>query len=141
MKRKIFTFKERKKVHKKYGKRCAYCGDKITYPQMQIDHIVPMYNYELFFRTWITTKFNRGIPEFLLHLKMNDVNHFDNLNPSCRVCNKAKDTFSLEVFRSELESQLDRAFKQSSNYRRALKFNQVKETRKPIIFHFEKIRK
>ncbi|MBS3993134.1 MAG: HNH endonuclease [Bacteroidetes bacterium] len=120
----------REVVFNKYNGYCAYCGDKLI--KMQIDHIIPQSNFN-----WCI-KNKRDIPEFLNHLNENDVNHIDNLNPSCSICNKAKDTFSLRVFRQELEDQLKRAKKYSRNYRFALKYGQVKETPNPIIFYFEK---
>lgn len=79
------------------------------------------------------------VPNFLKHLDENDVNHIDNLYPSCRKCNNFKTSFTLEIFRSELEKQLERTKKSSSSYRRALQFGQVVETPKPIVFHFEKM--
>lgn len=116
-------------VFNKYNGHCAYCGDKLI--KMQIDHIIPQSNF------YWHIKNNRDIPIFLNHLKEGDENHIDNLNPSCAVCNKAKDTFSLRVFRLELEDQINRAKKYSRNYRFALKYCQVIETKQPIVFHFE----
>jgi 5-methylcytosine-specific restriction endonuclease McrA len=118
-------------VFNKYNGKCAYCGDPLN--KMQVDHIIPQRNFlESILK-------NYDIPEFLKHLKEDDVNHIDNLNPSCAVCNKAKDTFSLRVFRIELQDQFNRAKKYSRNLRFALKFNQVIETPSEIVFYFEKI--
>lgn len=127
----------REKVYKKFKGCCAYCGDKILYRKMQVDHIVPQSNYE--HSTYNEVVKDLWVPNFLRHLDVNDVNHIDNLHPSCAKCNKFKDSFSLEKFREELGKQLERARKTSSNYRRALKYGQVKETPQPIIFHFEKM--
>lgn len=121
----------REKVFNKYDGKCAYCGDKLI--KMQVDHIIPQRN----FLESILKKYD--IPVFLKHLKEGDVNHIDNLNPSCAVCNKFKDTFSLRVFRRELQDQFNRAKKYSRNLRFALKFNQVVETPSEIVFHFEKV--
>ena len=127
----------RKRVYKKYKGCCAYCGNKIEYKSMQVDHIIPQSNFA-------TDTFNERIkdlrvPNFLKHLDKNDVNHIDNLNPSCRKCNNFKSSFTLELFRSELSCQLERTRKTSSNYRRALQFGQVVETPKPIKFFFEQM--
>ena len=129
----------RKVVWQKYNCHCAYCGDKIKYKDMQIDHIIPKLNWDnvMMYKDRISY-WSKYVPDFLKHLTSIDLNHIDNLSPSCRICNKFKDTFDLEMFRSELMEQTQRAFKTSSNYRRALKFNQIKETPKRIIFYFER---
>lgn len=36
------TKAERFQVYNKYGGHCAYCGKKIGYKDMQVDHIDPM---------------------------------------------------------------------------------------------------
>ncbi|MCG8208334.1 HNH endonuclease [Tenacibaculum finnmarkense] len=117
-------------IFKKYNGKCAYCGDDLK--KMQVDHIIPQRN---FLESVINGK---DIPIFLKHLNENDLNHIDNLNPSCATCNNFKDTFSLTAFRRELGNQLNRAKKYSSNFRFALKYGQVKETPTEIIFYFER---
>lgn len=37
-----FSKKQRLEVYNKFGGRCAYCGHKIEYKDMQIDHIKPV---------------------------------------------------------------------------------------------------
>lgn len=123
----------REEVHEKFGSCCAYCGDEIEYKAMQVDHVIPQYNYEFIIRT-------HQQPEFLKHLTVSDVHHIDNLFPTCRVCNKWKSTFSVNEFRYEISKQLERTNEKSSNYRLAKKYGQVKETPTNIIFEFEKWR-
>ena len=129
----------RNEVYKKYNGHCAYCGDKLKFKDMQIDHIIPKSNFNHSVKTQIMHPNIdlKQIPNFLKHLTIDDLNHIDNLNLSCRVCNKAKDSFHLELFRTELEVQHHRARLYSRNYRFALKYKQVKETPKPIVFYFE----
>lgn len=103
--------KLREQVYQKYGGRCAYCGKEITLKQMQVDHIHPQY------------------------LGGND--DYDNLNPSCRVCNNWKLTHSVEQFRYEIEMQIDRLRLRSANFRMAERYGLVEITRKPVIFWFE----
>lgn len=124
--------KLRLKVYNKYDGHCAYCGERIEYNAMQVDHIIPQYN----FVQQVTNKI--WIPDFLLHLTVDDIDHIDNLNPACRVCNKWKNTHHLDLFRSELYEQLDRLNKRSSNYRIAKKYGQIKETPHKVEFYFEK---
>ncbi|MGK0413231.1 MAG: 5-methylcytosine-specific restriction endonuclease McrA [Polaribacter sp.] len=122
---------DREIVFNKYGGKCAYCGDSLK--RMQVDHIIPQRNF------LDSIKKNYDIPIFLKHLKEDDLNHIDNLNPSCATCNNFKDTFSLRMFRKELEKQVNRAKKYSRNFRFALKFNQITETPKKIVFYFERL--
>jgi hypothetical protein len=119
-------------VWNKFNNRCSYCGEKIRYEDMQVDHVIPKLN----FKTIIKNK-QYKVPLFLKHITTEDLNHIDNLFPSCRICNKRKDTYHLELFRFELSQQSIRAFKTSSNYRMALKYNQIIETPSSITFYFE----
>jgi 5-methylcytosine-specific restriction endonuclease McrA len=125
--------KQRQVVYDKHNGHCAYCGDKISVKDMQIDHIIPQLNYELIFKNNI----QKMIPSFLKHLTIRDLHHIDNLNPACRVCNKWKSTYHLELFRYELQEQTKRLKLRSSNYRMALRYGLVQETDVKIIFYFE----
>lgn len=71
---------KRAQVYAKYDGYCAYCGRKIAFKDMTIDHIKP--------------KGKGGSSEL------------SNLNPSCRLCNKTKATLSIEEFRKEITRQL-----------------------------------
>lgn len=122
---------DRQLILNKYNSRCGYCGELIELKSMQVDHIIPRSE----FLTCI--KNNWKIPEFLKHLRITDVNHNDNLMPTCRVCNKWKANFSLEFFRKELKEQIKRLNDYSSNYRIAKKYNMIQELDIPVIFYFE----
>lgn len=115
-----FSKARRKIILAKYGSRCSYCGKKITYSTMQVDHY------------W---------PKFLAHLKPDmDINCDENLKPSCRKCNNFKSSLRPEQFRIELEKQVQRLLN-NPQFDRALRFGQLKITEKPIIFYFEKFEK
>ena len=118
-------------IHSKYNCKCAYCGCEITIKEMQVDHIIPKKT----FRQTIVN--NHKVPSFLTHLTEFDVEHIDNKNPACRVCNKWKDAFDLELFRSELSEQLNRLNKYSASYRIAKKYGLIEEKTKKIKFYFE----
>lgn len=124
---------DRPLIYAKYSGRCAYCGEKITYKQMQVDHIIPQVD----FVRHVTNRVH--IPDFLKHLTPDDVNHIDNLNPSCRICNKWKSFHSLEMFRSELHSQVKRLNAYSPSYRMAKRYGQITEIHSPITFYFENV--
>ena len=131
---------KREVVYNKFKGKCAYCGEGLKYEHMQVDHIVPKSNYELTYSQKHIKCVSKRIPRFLRNLTTLDVDHIDNLFPSCRKCNNFKSTFYLELFRNELQLQLERANKTSRNYRLAKQFGQVKETPKPIKFYFETLK-
>lgn len=115
----------REEVYNKCGGHCAYCGEKITIKQMQVDHIVSQFHFRLNLNKKYTDK------------EMNDIS---NLLPTCRVCNKWKSSHSLEQFRYEISQQLKRLNEYNANYRFAKKYNLIEETPHQIIFYFEKMR-
>ena len=84
--------KDRQEIWNKYGRRCAYCGKKLEYKQMQVDHIIP--------KKWK----RRGYK---------NLNRMDNLNPSCARCNFYKRSRDLKGFRklmSTLHTRLEMHF-------------------------------
>ena len=88
----------RQQVYRKYNGRCAYCGKKLGYKDMQVDHIIPKARAH-FLKTEQGRKDIGGINIF-------NVNQLENLNPSCRRCNYYKRCNSLERFR-QLMKDLD----------------------------------
>ena len=127
----MISKEDRKIVFNKYNGHCAYCGEVLKFERMQVDHIIPQY----LFVTHIKNKFR--IPEFLTHLKEEDVDHIDNLMPTCASCNNWKRTFNIELFRSEIQEQVNRLNKTSANYRLAKRYGLVKEIKNPVTFYFE----
>lgn len=98
---------------------------------MQVDHIISQRNF------WGDVKNKYGVPDFLSHLTENDVNHIDNLMPSCRSCNGYKSAMTLERFRKEISLQLERLNLRCTNYKIAKRFGMIQENNNPIIFYFE----
>lgn len=120
---------KRKEVHAKYSGRCAYCGEEITYKQMQVDHIIPQNRYSATHKGLI---YKGKIVEY-------DKDDLVNLNPACRVCNLWKSTFLLGEFRIEVEAQVDRLRLRSSNFRLAEKYGLVEEKQTSVEFYFEQV--
>lgn len=75
----------RQQVYNKFKGRCAYCGKKIKYKDMQVDHVKPK---------------ARGGTDDL-----------DNLLPACRSCNHYKRDMNLEVFRNYISTLHERVEK------------------------------
>lgn len=75
--RKTVSKEVRQNVYGKYGHRCAYCGLKIQYENMQISQKVPYY-------------------------KMENADSYENLLPACRLCNSYKRTLTVDDFRKKI---------------------------------------
>ena len=113
---------DRKAVYEKYGGHCAYCGEKIPFKAMQVDHIRSKHNYKFGKRTEI------------LKYHMDDIR---NLNPSCRMCNFYKGASNLEGFRSNIKT-LHKRFIKIFIVRLAVKYGIIKIQEFDGLFYFEK---
>jgi endonuclease I len=124
-------------VWQKFEGRCAYCGIGIDIKQMQLDHIIPQ-------KMFIAQVQSKKIPKFLLHLTINDVNHIDNLFPSCKYCNSYKSNFTLEEFRNYLNQMLnekmERLFKSKTKMEVAIRMGAVKMEKWDGFFYFERLK-
>jgi len=119
-------------IYNKFKGKCAYCGHKIKIKDMQVDHIIPKSTYSFHMET------RHKVPTFLSHLTIYDVNHVDNLFPSCQVCNLRKLNYSLEDFRSEVGELVNILENKSQTYKLAKRFNFVTTKRvKSFKFYFE----
>lgn len=102
----------REQVYRKYNGHCAYCGCKLEYKDMQVDHVIPVYGKD-------------------------GSNDLDNLMPTCRMCNFYKSIYSLDDFRKNLETLHERLQKPFI-YRLALKYGLITEHKDKVVFYFEK---
>lgn len=107
----------RQNVYEKYNGHCAYCGKKIEYKDMQVDHFVA----------------KKGWHE-------NGSDDISNLMPACRMCNHYKRANSLETFRRYIE-EIPKKLKQNYIYKVGVAYGNVVENEKPIEFYFEKVQK
>ena len=113
MKRKKLTKAQRLRVYKMYGGRCAYCGRPIRYEDMQVDHMVPLYN--------------------------GGADNEENYVPACRMCNHYKSTYTVEKL-SEQVGMLQDRLRKDYIYRLSLQYGLVREAENKITFFFEKKR-
>ena len=102
----------RQQVYEKYNGHCAYCGCELEYKDMQVDHIDSLYWH-------------------------NGEDNIDNYNPSCRMCNFYKSTYTIEKFRENLQT-LYKRLEKNFIYRLAKKYGIVTEKTGKIEFYFEK---
>jgi len=121
----------RQQIHAKYNGHCAYCGCGITLKEMQVDHIVPKYGFE---RRLSAKKIL--MPDFLQHI--DNVNHPDNFNPSCRQCNFYKSEMSIEAFRIQLATTLKQNIEKPFQFRLGMKYGMVEIKEWDNKFYFEK---
>ena len=102
----------RRDIYNKYTGHCAYCGKKIEFDDMTIDHIVPQ---------------SKG-----------GKNTDDNIVPCCQLCNSQKANRSLEEFRAFLENITD-TLDEDKQYRLALRYKKVAVVKpSPVVFFFER---
>lgn len=101
----------RQAVYNKYKGHCAYCGHKLEYKDMQVDHVISLYAH-------------------------GGENSIENYMPTCRICNQYKSTYTLEKFREQLGKLHERLEKQFI-YRLARKYGLIEEQPQKIKFYFE----
>nr|DAE29747.1 MAG TPA: RECOMBINATION ENDONUCLEASE VII [virus sp. ctyMK1] len=106
---------DRKAVYEKYNGHCAYCGKKINYKDMQVDHFVP--------------------------IRSGGTDDFENLMPSCRRCNHYKRASNLEGFREKISQIPVKLLRDSYIYKVAADFGFVPVEEKTVEFYFEKAKK
>lgn len=117
MKRRRLTKDERQQVYRKCHGHCAYCGRRLKYEDMQVDHIVPLNGYSI---------------------QGTDV--LDNMLPSCRSCNYYKASQPLESFRNAIERMPEKLERDNVTYQIAVRFGMVRPKRKKVTFYFERNR-
>lgn len=101
----------RELIYLKYEGHCAYCGIEIPYEKMQVDHINAKY--------------------------LGGKDNIDNYNPSCRMCNFYKGTFTIEGFRKQLSTLHERTSK-IFIVRLAIKYGILNYKKFDKEFYFEK---
>lgn len=113
---------KRQAVYAKYDGHCAYCGRKIEYKDMQVDHFIPQNMDYVFVMGDVS-----GV---------DSVDDLQNLMPACRMCNHYKRAHSLETFRRYIE-EIPRKLRADYIYKIGVLYGNVMENEKPIKFYFE----
>ena len=112
MERRKIPKEERQRVYEKYGGRCAYCGQPITYKEMQVEHMEP--------------------------LAKGGADSEENYMPACRICNHYKHTLTLEEFRKQIGLLTGRLKERVYIYKLALRHGRITENDTPVTFYFER---
>ncbi len=108
MTRKRISKQNRLKLYKRFNGHCAYCGCKILFEEMEIDHSVP-----------IAKTNNENSAHFI------SSNY--NLRPTCHDCNNFKNSMSAGEFKFYLEEKLMKELKKVLPYRIALKYGFIQQ--------------
>lgn len=106
---------ERRAVWNAMNRRCAYCGMRIKLEDMCIDHIRP--------------------------LALGGRDTCSNMACACWQCNQLKADKTVAEFRDDIQHGTAELFRDNGIYRTMLRYNQVKETRRRVVFYFEKKQK
>ncbi len=115
---------DRKQVYLKCKQRCAYCGEKIEFSQMEVDHVFSK-------RQWqFSSKEKRPYPT---------VDDIRNLLPSCHSCNHYKRSYSLEGFR-HLMKTLHKRIESHYINKVAIKYGIIIMSEWDGLFYFEKMK-
>ena len=117
---KTISKKVREAVYDKYQGHCAYCGKKLEYKDMQLDHMIPRQR------------------EHFKKYTEEEIECFENYMPSCRRCNHYKRAHSLETFREMIETIPQKLVRDSYIYKVGLDYNLIEEHPHKIEFYFEK---
>lgn len=118
--RKTLTKEQRQQVYEKYNGHCAYCGCELEYKDMQVDHLIPL-------RNWDGSKTE------------DELWHMNNLMPSCRLCNHYKRGNSLEIFREQIEKIPFKLNRDNYIYKVGVKYGIIMPKECKILFYFEKL--
>jgi hypothetical protein len=92
---------ERRAIWEANGKRCAYCGEPLTFKHLEIDHVIPrMVRSDE--AAWTKCIQSQGL------LSDFDIDGFENLLPSCRPCNARKRDIQFSDGRTAIELGVSR---------------------------------
>ncbi|GAB2550057.1 HNH endonuclease [Spirosoma aerophilum] len=119
--------KRRLALYEAMNGRCGYCGQKVEFSKMQIDHMMPQSSPSL------STVLVNG-------KKVNRTHHDENLMPACGGCNHYKRAATVEGFRRMILTLHERLAK-SYIVKVARAFGIVHIVPFDGLFYFEKLKK
>lgn len=102
---------KRKTIYNKFDGHCAYCGCKIDYSEMVVDHYIAF--------------------------SKDGVNDNENLMPSCNLCNAIKFNLSIEDFRNKIALLTKDSL---PKIKLLTKYYYISPKQKDFLFYFETIK-
>jgi hypothetical protein len=127
------TKEQRKAVWDKFGHRCSYCGNPLPYEKMQVDHFHPKMMSHF---VGMDNVINEPTGSYF-GIEIQDINEFKNLMPACRKCNFYKSAERISVFRSKIETMIQRLEK-IFIFNLAVNFGIIKQVNWDGKFFYEK---
>jgi len=122
------TKAQRETIRNKYGGKCAYCGCELP-KKWHADHLVPVERKLKYVSgVGLTTTGEMHNP---------DADNIDNMMPSCPPCNIDKHSLPLENWRRQIQDSCNILARNTTTYRRAMRFKMISETGVQIKFFFE----
>lgn len=110
--RRQLSHEERKQIYERMDRRCAYCGQRLEYEDMHVDHVKPL---------------AKGGPDII-----------PNMVCSCEYCNRYKGSRDVESFRRAIYRSLGALERDSLAYRNSIKYGLIRRTHAPVVFYFER---
>lgn len=124
------TAKQRAALKQKYSGKCAYCGCELP-DRWHADHLEPVER---------KLKYVSGKGVVATGEMWNpDADNLGNLMPACPACNIDKHALPLESWRRQVQDSCNILARNSTTYRRAMRFGMVEETGRTIRFYFEQL--
>jgi len=134
------TKKQRNRVWDKSGGYCWYCGNKLPEKGWHADHCNAVYrtpSRKSHDSAWgeVPESIKKLLDNGGMQKPQNDT--IENIVPACAPCNLFKSVFSVEEFRAEISLQVERARRQSVNFRTAERFGLIEAKNIDVVFWFE----
>lgn len=121
---------KRQRIWEKSGGRCWYCGCLLPEKGWHADHVEPI-------ERKVQHQFGKGL--FTTdECRRPDLDHEDNLVPSCASCNINKHAMSVEAFRYTIQHYLVSLNRDSTQYVVAKRYGLIMEMDHPVTFWFER---
>lgn len=124
------TKNQREILFSKYNGKCAYCGCDLQ-KGWHADHIEPCRR-----NSHYNSKTHRW--EFDGTYVNPELNHIDNMNPSCASCNINKHSMTIEQFRDSIQQFIPSLNEYITQYKIAKRYGLIKETEMKVVFYYEK---
>lgn len=128
----------RELIYKKFGGKCAYCGDKLK-KGWHVDELLPVkrgWKYKKdYMGNIMTDALGMNIKETYMEYPERFV--YENQMPSCPSCNINKHSMSLEDFRSLIAGFIKSLNRDSTQYKVAKRYGLIEETDIDVTFYFE----
>ena len=127
--------RRREELRMMFGGKCAYCGVMLERGWCA-DHVEPIYRITKYVETPNGPYSYKLVATGECHHPERDTK--ENLFPCCRPCNIHKGPHMLETWRGNLQDLVGILQRGYPTYRHAVRFGQVIETSKPVVFWFER---